>query len=325
MSDSSSVSSKPASPRQSSTPSRAGSSMANKKGQSIEEQLQEIERKYPDVKNAKTYGNPKNGQWPDEISGLRRMKKDAIDNFDFDKSEAIQKYINLSSLDNTDRVIKSFQEWLKETILEAIGNYESNLVEIEQEINDKEIEARENANKAFENLKEKQLKEISDIETLRSISELREKNREFADVQHLKIQSKKLATNDDVQGAKMFHQQALDLQKENVKNSTKSVNDRYDKLLDQLKEKQRSELTILEESLNSSLEKIEKEKDDSKKIQQRQISVYIKKNIQRAYTDGTKQLVVKSKNNSELFSKSISKYVKDLLKEQNKTELLEVE
>ena len=58
---------------------------------------------------------------------------------------------------------------------------------------------------------------------------------------------------------------------------------------------------------------------------QRQISVYIKKNIQRAYTDGTKQLVVKSKNNSELFSKSISKYVKDLLKEQNKTELLEVE
>ena len=55
--------------------------------------LQDIESRYPDVKGK-------------NLKKLRDMKKNAIEKFDFDQSDAIQTYINILDQDNLTGLVK---------------------------------------------------------------------------------------------------------------------------------------------------------------------------------------------------------------------------
>ncbi|OHT08184.1 hypothetical protein TRFO_23398 [Tritrichomonas foetus] len=265
--------------------------------------IEEIESKYPDVTNA-------------DIKVLRQMKKAAIEAFDYDQSQDIQIYIDLSTKDNTAKVISAFQDWLREGILDAIGNYESNKVEVDQEAEDKELHIREDTNTVFEAMKKRHLEEITDVETQRRIAYLREENRESSEVKHLLNQSKKLATNDDVTGAKQFKKRA-EAQRDDDREARKyAVDAKYDKLLEQTKQKQRAELDILQARLESLLSEAQTIHDEEIKAQQKKVTVFIHYSLQKAITEGNKQLV--KKEQMPQVTTALKKYVRTLLKEQRK-------
>ena len=272
--------------------------------------LQEIEKDYPHLKDQDT-------------RKLREMKKDAIDNFDFDQSDAIQTYLNILEQDNTQRVTKTLQEWLTEAINDVIGNYESNMEEVNQQIEDNEVQIRESVNQIFEEMKKRHIKEIEDNETLRQIEILREEKREKNDVRELKKQSKNLAKADEVDQAKLIYKKATEVNEFNKETEMNNIADKYNRLLNQICQRQRTEIEGLQQRLEELINQNEKVRHEDTVYQQKQVAVFIRHTLQKSLNDAQRKL--NRKENLPKVTQELKNTVTQLLKEQQKLELLDGE
>lgn len=293
--------------------SRSNSRMSNTSPYSKKDTatlLQEIEKQYPHVKDQ-------------ELRKLREMKKDAIEAFDFDQSDAIQKYINILDQDNTQRVTTTLQEWLRDAINDVIGNYESNMEEVSQQIEDNEVQIRESVNQIFEEMKKRHIKEIEDNETLRQIEILREEKREKNDVRELKKQSKNLAKADEVDQAKLIFKKANEIDELNKETEMGNINNKYDRLLNQICARQRTEIEALQQRLEELINQNEKVRHEDEVYQQKQVAVFIRHTLQKSLNDATRKL--NRKENISKVTQELKNTVIQILKDQQKLELLDGE
>lgn len=248
---------------------------------------------------------------------LRKMKSVAINLYLYDISDKAQKIINKRNKDNFGTVIKQEKEWLAEGIYQVLGNFDSNLIELNQEYDQKELEIREIADKVFEKMKKRHIKEIQDLKLSQKTEQLAEENRQsnnsYGEVILQLSQSKKLAAVDQVQEAKATMKGAIELSKKLSEDNLQTIEKKYQTLLNQLKTRQLEELNNFQENLASSLNanQVKREKDID--ALEKSVSVAIQSSLQKAVYDATNSL--KSKDRIPDILSVLSEFVDTTQKE----------
>ena len=248
---------------------------------------------------------------------LRKMKSAAINLYLYDISDKAQQIINKRNKDNFGTVIKQEKEWLAEGIYQVLGNFDSNLIELNQEYDQKELEIREIADRVFEKMKKRHIQEIQDLKLSERTEQLAEENRQsnnsYGEVILQLSQSKKLAAVDQVQEAKSTWANAIELSKKLSEENLQTIEKKYQTLLNQLKTRQLEELNNFQENLASSLNanQVKREKDID--ALEKSVSVAIQSSLQKAVYDATNSL--KSKDRIPDILSVLSEFVDTTQKE----------
>jgi hypothetical protein len=264
------------------------------------------------------------GKYPEleskRIEELRLIKKEAILKYDYDKSDDVQRYIDSLMSDNTDKVLQAFKQWLGDGVQQALHKYDLNLLEVDEEAEDRELKIRQECELVFRDMQKRHIDELTAIETEREIARLRERSRESADVKSLLDASQRLATVDDVKGAKSLKSEADALKDQQYHQRMEVINGKFDRLIKQAIRKQSSELEGLQRKLDALLEEAESIHESEKIDQQKKAGVYIRFSLHKAITDAAFQLEKKDKR--VMVSTELTSFLKKLLKDEKKGFLL---
>lgn len=253
---------------------------------------------------------------------LRQLKKAAVEEMDFDKSNSLQRYIDLKTLDNSDQVLSNFKQYLHDTISDCFNNYDSCLDDVNDEAEERELIIRQETQRVLESMEKRHVKEITDLETERSISVLREENRTSAEYKRTSAQAKRLAAADDVIAAKALKAKAEELNKQQQEQRIDEENKKFDKLLQKLNQQQKNELIVLQTKLCTSLSDAEEMHQQEIKSLQKKVGVFIRHILQKSIVEASKQLKKKEMRNK--VGNELTKYVTSMLRQENKEFFLEV-
>ena len=256
------------------------------------------------------------------IEKLRILKRDAIAKCDFDRSNAIQRYIDLKIIVDIDGVIDKAKEWLTEGIEAAIENYDANVEDINAEASDKRIRIRSDCDDVFRSVQERHVEDLTNLYMAQEVALESENSRLPADFRGMTRQAQKLASLDDTEGAKAIHAQAEKIRVEQVEKRKQEVKDRCERIAEHMTSKQEHELKIVQTSLSNLLNECDRNLEESLKEQKRKVAVYIKHSLNVAIQsscDWLEKVEARTRVSTEL-----TKHVKELMKKMNREELLNV-
>ena len=250
------------SPRSSASSKLSSNSMS-------EDTIRKIEEKYPNIVNQ-------------EIKTLRAMKKEAIENFEFNKSNDIQTYINFVSNDNVSKHMNVIKEQLRIDIIECFKQYDQNIQIIEKNKDnaidniDKEILNQQNL------IEFNQSNEVDVIENDQKKEAGLEAVRLSSEVRSMLSQSQKLAHVDEYKEAKDLKEKAIDVQTQQIKDRIQIVDTKYKNILLETKKKHQNQIQSLYEKRDSLIEAILQRRENELNEQNKKIIVFIKYIIQQA-------------------------------------------
>ena len=307
-----------------------------------EKEIQKLESEYPELADPdilglrktrkptkeSTVGDPQRlttMEWRDPdrmtlIEKLRILKRQAITDCDFDKSNAIQRYIDLKVIVDIDGVIAKAKAWLQEGIEAAVENYNANVEDINAEASDKKIRIRGDCDNIFQNMQKRHVDELTEIYMDQEIAVKREVERLPADYRGMTRQAQKLASQDDTESAKAMHAKAEEIRCQQVQARQEKMKERYDKIADQTIKKQEGELELVQSSLANLLNECDRNLEADLREQRRKLAVYVKHSLIVAIQsscDWLEMIEARTRVSTEL-----TQFVKKLMKDMNKEDLL---
>ena len=254
------------------------------------------------------------------IEKLRVLKRQAITDCDFDKSNAIQKYIELKVITDIDGVIEKAKVWLQEGIETAIENYDSNVDDIQAEAADKKIRIRTDCANMFQEMRGRHINELEVIYMEQEIAVEREENRLPSEYRGMKRMAQKLAHVDETEAAKEVNANAEEVRRAIIEARQEEIKKGYEKVVDQTIKKQQEELEGLQVSLASLLNECDRGLALDLENQKRKVAVYIRHSQSVAVQsscDWVERVEARTRISSEL-----NQFVKNLLKEMKREDLL---
>lgn len=330
------------SPRSPRTPSRASSRISNKTAPQSprvkkEVTAADIESKYPDLLNpdiSEYYSSHMNKRLDGTArkspvkprkdmkmtDKLRILKQIAISNCDYDKSDAIQKYIELKMVDNTSEVVGKASEWISEVLEDALKRYTGNVTIITDDATDKKLRIRSGCDECFKDVRKKHINELTDIETERQIELIKEENRVPGYYTAMKEESQRLARNNDRAGAKTTIEKAEALLKERKAQKKKEIHSKYNAAINAALERQEKEIEALQDRLQSELSTADDMAESDLDQERKKMVVCIKSTIKMA-VDSSIEHLEKVETRSKV-TKALTDYTKKFLKERGHESLL---
>lgn len=301
-------------------------------------EIKQIEEEYPDLVSADiaigdstkryTVGDPlrlttiqhRDPSKMSLIERLRVLKRQAITDCDFDRSSAIQRYIELKVVTDIDGAIVKAKAWLKEGVAAAIANYESNIDDIEAENSDKKIRIRTDCANIFGDMRERHISELEVIYMEQEIALEREGNRIPSEYRGMKRQAQKLAHVDETEAAKEINANAEQVRQAIVLARQKEVQESYARIVDQTIRRQQEELEGLQANLASLLTECDRGLEIELANQRKKVAVYLKHSLVVAIQsscDWVERVEARSRIVNEL-----TQYFTKLMKDMKKEELL---
>lgn len=244
--------------------SSSQSPRADKKTRTKESIIASIEKEYPDVldpdatilesdeykdMNKRLGAKARPLEEKTRAEKLRILKQIAIGNCDYDKSDAIQQYIDMTTHDNTDEAIDQASAWIQQVLESALQKYEENIVIVTDDATDKKIRIRSGCEECASELRKKHISELTDIDTERQIELLRESKRTPSWYVLMKEQSQRLARGNDREGAKATMAKADDMRRQKMEEKEAAINAKYATTRDRTLDKQAKEIENLQERL----------------------------------------------------------------------------
>jgi hypothetical protein len=216
---------------------------------------------------------------------LRELRKKAVDEFDFDKSDAILAYLELLATDTSDSTIAEARVWLASNCQIAIGAFQSNLIELQWLLEDRERHARAGIQAQFEELQIKHEEiDVVNKEDKRRIA-LHRAGAPSAAVLELERKAKDLALAGNGIEAREAKRQADDLYDSEVETLAADINRKYDAQQERLAEEQIGDLKALEDKLQEMLDKVQSAYDREVKEQESHLIVALKFHWRKATED----------------------------------------
>jgi hypothetical protein len=235
--------------------------------------ISQIESRYPDVREKKT------------AVELRELRKQAVEVFDFDKSDAILAYLELLSTDISDSTIAEARVWLASCCQSAIGTFQSNLIELEWLLENRELHVRREIQSQFEELQlTHENSQIVPIEDKRQRA-IHRAGAPSAAVLDLERKAKELALAGNGAEAREAKSQADALYDGEVATLTEAANQKFDAKQAQLAEVQIGQLKALEDKLKDMLDAIQSSYVKELKEQEAHLIVALKFHWRKAVND----------------------------------------
>jgi hypothetical protein len=256
----------------------------------------------------------------DLLTQKRQEKAEAIQKCEYKKSAQIQREIDAILSQDRNTTVDDRKEILKQTVLTALGNFESNLIDIQDASRATEEDIRTAISESFANLQSHHQAELAGIEFKRLKAVDREEHRETGDFKFARAKSQRLATEDQPEEADAIYREAkaqLDQQRQLV---LASIEEKFEKRVARATRKHATDFANLEADLDAQLASAETKKEEEIESQRKAVKVTIQSALQSAIAACAKDVSKKA-----LLGKLISEltqFVKDLLKQEGKSEFL---
>ena len=289
--------------------SRQSTRSITKKGKEKQRQEQE-DQQIEELKNSE-YTNEQ----------LYSMKAQAIEEMDFDRSRIIQSAIDKRFTDNSADVINQGKKWIQQELTNALDEDETICVNAQDQQLDRETKIREQIEKEFQNMKERHLKQQTDLEVEKNLKIMVEKERESKQVRDYLNKAKIAARANEFDTAKQLKAQAEETKQTQQEEAMKQIKQLYEGKIKRLTEAQGRELDGLTNKLNDLLAASNAKMDKELQDQKTKLTVFIRHILSVATTEGAKRIQNKSKRSQ--LNTEFTNYITELLRKKGRSELFD--
>ncbi|OHT06597.1 hypothetical protein TRFO_25344 [Tritrichomonas foetus] len=250
------------------------------------------------------------------IETLLKLKKTFINKFEFEKAKKVQAAINCRKDVDVTEIINECKRRIDEKIDEIYADLQKRREIVITQYRFKELDISEKIDNAFVELQSRHIKELEGVEFIKAHAVARTMSKEIKDVKEsreLLLQAKRLAENDDFDGAVKIREKAHQVKVDFINGELDQINQKYELMRKQAYFKQKNELQILTEKLKSAMEKNEAEKEEALKAQEKLAKVTIIYNQQKIFSEMTQK--IKSKEKKLEMSEQINKFITQKVRE----------
>ncbi|OHT15330.1 hypothetical protein TRFO_42591 [Tritrichomonas foetus] len=202
-----------------------------------------------------------------KINELRSYQKTAIANLNFKQAEEYQKQIlSLSHCSKSDQ-ITAIQDDFQKTVITIADTYQSNLEKNEELRKKEDFEFRVRINTSFEELKEKHIKEMVDLEKGYAAMRLHETQRTCPEYEELITQAKFAGSVGDFEGAEDLQTEAMNIAQIELEKRLAKIDEDFNTKTDLLRDNHAREIILLVKRLEAGIKKVN-DSDDARKKQE---------------------------------------------------------
>lgn len=241
------------------------------------------------------------------MESLLKLKRTYINRFEYEKAKKVQAVINERKIEDINGIIQECKEKIDQKIDEIENELQRKREIVNIQYKFKELDISEKMDNAFQILQERHLEELASIEKQKALGYVRAIHKPIKESRELLAQSKRLAENDDFDGAVKIREKSRKVKEEVIQVRKDQVNQKYELMRKQLYSKQKNDLQILSEKLHSALNKNELEKLESLKAQDKLAKNTIVFHQQRILGEMIQK--VRSKDNKLEMSDQINKFL----------------
>jgi hypothetical protein len=238
-------------------PRGSGSQITPQSSPRPESSRTEASGKFRDEKTAKSKLSTDKAR---ELAEKRKAKAKAIERYEYDLSAKIQAEINDLLAAEHDQLIEDEKQNLQAKLRKIFDTYDSQLDKVQETIVDKEKDARKEIEVKREDMENRHIAELTEIEVHRSLAETKEKEREPGEYVRTLSQSRRLAATDKVPEAKRLLEEAKTQLGEQRQQAVHETNLKYDKRVKSILKRHRQDAMALQAELDGALDIIEQQK-----------------------------------------------------------------
>ena len=243
-----------------------------------------------------------------DIIELRRDLKESNRKRTFARSQAIDKIIKERSSSEIDTAINSIEKKLNKELNDAFSLHRDSVEQTIEEFKKNEDLLRLTIDDSFAELKERQMKSLTDVEFQKESELIREDRRETSTVLELRRLATVYADQGDFERAMKVDNEADEMHAAETEEQIKRALVRYQKRVEQLFIQFGTEIDVLETRLKKGLESLNAKKIDELANIQKNTSVVVQRLLLSAINDTNKR-VKKIELQSEI-SNRLTNFVK---------------
>jgi hypothetical protein len=258
-----------------------------------------------------------------DVTKLRRLKQQAIQDLDYDKSKGIQILIDSLTGDNSAGLIGAFKEWLRQVLTQTLERLDENIAALDNRKGTREQEFKSDIETVVEEMKSRHMKTLTRLESDRAEAIERINTRQSADYRSAVSVTRLLAADDQADLAKRLLQGAASRLEQDRKGLCDATNEKYDKIIHDEVAKQQAEFALLQANFNQHIALIQLGYENDVKTERRKTAIFIQRTLLKGINDcctGLKAIKYRTGVTHEL-----TKYVADFLEARQKVDLLAVE
>lgn len=190
------------------------------------------------------------------LEELQKLKVKYIESYDYVNAQKVDDVIKKKKNSNIIELHQDTTSAIDADIDKLYNEYHQNREKLEFEHKKQELKIRQAISDQFQEMQNRHVSELVVIEKEYALSCIREENRPIPEYNDLLAQSKQLAYNDDFVGAECLRKRAEEIQAEQLQSRRDVIDNQYSDMRSKALRKQKGELEMLKNKLNSELKRI---------------------------------------------------------------------
>jgi hypothetical protein len=255
------------------------------------------------------------------LQTLRQLKREAIDALDFDRSDAIQQIINGLDTDASGTIIAKYKDWLTTGIGEALDTLDANVGELSQAAFDRELQYRADVDSILAATRERHIDEMAALALAEGVAQLKEEQRDPADIRAMRTAAKRLAASDLVGHANALKDEAARAADDGLRARSEAVAAGFRLRAEHAGRRQAAELEAMQAEFAAGITEIDRAVEEGERAQNKKAVVYIKGQLRRAVAEATEH--VTRPNQRAKIAAELAAAVASCLRERQREALLE--
>lgn len=238
---------------------------------------------------------------------LRRAREALIRALEFEEVAVVDRHIRRRSGGSSDRITRDAMRAVGAQIDAAVAAYDAAEEEIAGGAAREEEAVRTRIDDSFQCAKQRHRAEIAEVEAERARAVAAAKARPCARANELDARARSFARSENIGRAIAARNEAREERAAAERQRVRAVNATYDKLLQNLIDRQARELSVLQDNLLSSLNAIcTRKEEELRRAKNKTVSV-IKKNLRRVIIDGESK--IRNTNERNVFASKLNNFV----------------
>jgi hypothetical protein len=256
-----------------------------------------------------------------DLQTLRQLKREAIDALDFDRSDAIQRIIDGLDTDASGAIIAKYKGWLTTGIDEALDTLDANICELRQAAFDRELQYRVDVDSILAVTRERHIDEMAALAFAEQVAQLKEEQRDPADIRAMRTAAKRLAASDHIGHANELKGTAARAADDGLRARSEAVAAGFRLRAERTARRQTAELEAMQVQLAARITEMDRSVEEGERAQNKKAVVYIKDQLRRAVAEATEH--VTRPNQRVKIAAELAAAVASCLKERQREALME--
>ena len=248
------------------------------------------------------------------LKELKQLQKMAISNLNFKAAEEYDRQIKQLTLSSKSAQVAEIQENFKNAVYEHVEFYQNQLREDEKKRDDEDFEFRKRINQNFNELQEKQISEMIELEKSYATFRLHETQRNLPEYEEIIAEAKFAGTIGDFEKAQELQNIAISISQAQLGKRLEKIDKDFQTRSDTMREQHGKEITVLVKRFENGLKKLG-ETDSARNSKNKNLfEARVITELQKAVKMGITTLQL---NDSSEFQKNLEIILAQIMEEKN--------